>query len=275
MANNCLVKKYKKVVNNDNLLDIGQMNTNEDTVSSFAKNPMFTTSGKVYLKKGRLKNTWTNDTFEPGVMYDSFGTIDAQFSVLESPIQLGCMNKYNLKSVAITNLSELKYSPNLENLLRVTIDVPTDEANAIINSFTGLKTALFSGAGEVSPAAFQGLNSLITLSSSYLKEGEDMSVLPQNLRYVYNTNRATMRWLDANPRTGYICAIREGVNFGDDLDNYLISNAAATLGKSPSATDEWSGKKINVYGTRTSASDSAVATLKSLGLTVVVNDETL
>jgi hypothetical protein len=273
MANDCLVTKYKKVVNNDNLLEIGQMNTNEDTASSFAKNPMFTTSGKVYLKKGRLKNTWTKETFEPGVMYDSFGTIDAQFSVLESPIQLGCMNKYVLKSVANTNLSELKYSPGLENILRATIDVSADEANAIINSFTGLKTAIF--LGEVSPAAFQGLNSLITLSSSYLKEGEDMSVLPPNLRYVYNTNRAKMHWLNANPRTGYICAIREGVDFGNDLDNYLISNAAATLGKSPSATDEWSGKKINVYGTRTSASDSAVATLKSLGLTVVVNDETL
>jgi hypothetical protein len=270
---NCLVTKLKNVVDNNNLLKIGQMNTNECTASFFDKNPMFTTSGKVYLIKGRLNNIMTGDTFEPGVMYDSFGGINAQFSVLESPIQFGTMNKYDLKSVAYANLSELKYSPNLENIVEVTIDVSTDEANAIINSFTGLK--IVDLIGVVIPATFQGMNSLINLSCSRFKDGEDMSVLPPNLHYVFGKSKATMHWLDANPRTGYICAIREGVRFDNDLDNYLISNAAATLGKSPSATNEWSGNKINVYGTRTSASDSAVATLKSLGLTVIVNNETL
>lgn len=274
MANNCLLTKYKAVIDNDNLEKYGYLKTKEVTTASFSKNPMATSAGKVFLTKGTLKNTWTNETFEAGVMYDSFGTPDAQFSALSTPIQFGTTDKYAIKSVSEIELSKLKYSFGIENLTGITIDVPTEEANAIINKFTGLKYAVLSG--NVSPSAFEDLNSLEYIECSDFLEGEDMSIFPNKLCYVYaGGTRRTMHWLDANPRTGYVCAIRKGVDLGNDLDNYLISNAAATLGKSPSATNEWNGTKINIYGTRTSASDSAVATLKSLGFTVVVNDETL
>lgn len=277
MANDCLLTKYKAVIDNDNLEKYGYLKTKEVTTASFVKNPMATSAGKVFLTKGTLKNTYTDETFEAGVMYDSFGTPDAIFSALSTPIQFGTTDKYAIKSVSVIELSKLKYSFGIENLERITIDVPTEEANAIINKFTGLKYANL--LGNVSPSAFKDLNSLEYISCSDFLEGEDMSIFPNKLRYVFaHKSRGTMHsmhWLDANPRTGYVCAIRDGVDLGNDLDNYLISNAAATLGKSPSAKDEWSGTKINIYGTRTSASDSAVATLKSLGLTVVVNDETL
>lgn len=57
------------------------------------------------------------------------------------------------------------------------------------------------------------------------------------------------------------------VDFGDDLDNMLINQAACPAGTS--------GMSIAVNGNRTSASDAAVTTLKSKGYSVSVNGTSL
>ena len=55
----------------------------------------------------------------------------------------------------------------------------------------------------------------------------------------------------------------EGVTLGTDLDNYLIDNAPCL--KSPNTS------LISVYGTKTSASSSAISTLKTKGYVVQIN----
>lgn len=59
----------------------------------------------------------------------------------------------------------------------------------------------------------------------------------------------------------------EGVTMSGGVDDFLIANAALDL--SPLATDSFV-KKISIIGTRTTASDSAVATLGSKGVTVTI-----
>ena len=61
-------------------------------------------------------------------------------------------------------------------------------------------------------------------------------------------------------------------DFGSDLDNMLINQAACTNNTNKSGANQTT---IDVYGTKTSLSDSAVSTLKGYGYTIKVNGITL
>jgi hypothetical protein len=86
----------------------------------------------------------------------------------------------------------------------------------------------------------------------------------------------TCSWTTTRPSSYFIIPLVSSssakFNFGDYLDAMLINQAACTNNASKTAGTQ---STIAVWGNRTSASDSAVATLKGYGYTVKVNDVTL
>jgi len=78
----------------------------------------------------------------------------------------------------------------------------------------------------------------------------------------------TLTWKTTRDSAAYIIAFNNYPDFGNDLDAMLINQADCTDGKTTVT-----GRDTNIFvrGNRTSASDAAVATLKSKGYHVRVN----
>lgn len=86
-------------------------------------------------------------------------------------------------------------------------------------------------------------------------------------------NREKFTWASSSSRRNkglsglYILSYSNGANLGDDVDNCLIDEASLNFPEIESSNF----KQIALKGTRTSASDAAVATLKGKGIQVIIN----
>lgn len=85
-------------------------------------------------------------------------------------------------------------------------------------------------------------------------------------------NREKFTWASSSSRRNkglsglYIIGYSDGANLGDDVDNCLIDEASLDFPEVDA-----SNKVIYLKGTRTSASDTAVSTLKGKGISVYIN----
>lgn len=96
----------------------------------------------------------------------------------------------------------------------------------------------------------------------------DLSKINNSVYFISFTNtNAQLTWNTERPSSAPIVAIEGGPYFGSTLDAMLINQAKCSL--SSSATQSYQ-KTITATGTRTSSSDTAIATLQSKGLTVTV-----
>lgn len=91
----------------------------------------------------------------------------------------------------------------------------------------------------------------------------DLSALPKNLWYFSASTYDKYTWKGTRPASAKIINMY-GVNLGDDIDAALINLAQCTAPKIVRA--------IQLFGTRTSASDEAVATLQGMGFTITVTE---
>ena len=111
------------------------------------------------------------------------------------------------------------------------------------------------------------INNLGYLNISNSRITGDISLLMKNKKEcsILATN-TTLSWKQTRPSSSYILAIEDAVL--EDVDAMLINQANCQVGFISSSG---SGKKlIKVSGTRTSASDAAVATLQQKGYTVSI-----
>ena len=96
----------------------------------------------------------------------------------------------------------------------------------------------------------------------------DMSKIPVNIRFISQIARkinTNFTWTARGRQNATLLAM-ENVPFDTtSMDNMLIDQATCTV--SPNATNSFE-KIISVKGTRTSASDAAVATIQSKGITI-------
>lgn len=100
--------------------------------------------------------------------------------------------------------------------------------------------------------------------------GGDLSKLPPTETHVNaNKNPSVFSWKTERDNSYKIVSLEGTVNFGDDLDAMLINQAKCQIGFVSS--DESYKKLISCSGNRTSASDSAIQTLKGKGYNVYVN----
>lgn len=121
--------------------------------------------------------------------------------------------------------------------------------------------------GDVASLVNVPIEFLSTIGTQIHGDLSDLSG-KKNLYYIGGTISMDYQYSDPTPRAtdAVVMALNE-INLGDDVDNYLIANAGCS--KSPNAN------RIVLWGSRTSASDSAVASLKAIGYTIVLNQEEL
>lgn len=101
--------------------------------------------------------------------------------------------------------------------------------------------------------------------------GGDLSKLPSTETHVNaSKNPSVFSWKTERNNSYKIVSLEGAVNFGDDLDAMLINQAKCQIGFVSS--DESYKKLISCSGNRTSASDSAIQTLKGKGYNVYVNN---
>lgn len=101
--------------------------------------------------------------------------------------------------------------------------------------------------------------------------GGDLSKMPSTETSVNaSKNPSVFSWKTERDNSYKIVSLEGSVNFGDDLDAMLINQAKCQIGFVSS--DESYKKLISCSGNRTSASDSAIQTLKGKGYNVYVNN---
>lgn len=179
-----------------------------------------------------------------------------------SYIDLQYINNLNLDRITLGKYvtGDIK---NISNMLSLTI-IGSDYSDGNHNIYGDISTM----------SSMTILNDFRIKGSNGVLYG-DLSVLTKKLQFLslLNTPNASLSWETERPSDAYIIAM-EYVKFGDYVDAMLINQAKCTPREDIDTCDRWF-KDINVYGNRTSASDSAVATLKEKGYTVSVNGTAL
>lgn len=200
------------------------------------------------------------------------------------------LTTFNVKNTKVSgNLNVFKDMLTLKSLILTGTQITGDIANmlgmsslkSLSASFTNItgNIADLSGMNELGTielagtlvtgniADLSGMNNLNYLNINHSHITGDISLLMQNKKEgsILATN-TTLSWKQTRPSSSYILAIEDAVL--EDVDAMLINQANCQVGFISSSGP---GKKmIKVSGTRTSASDAAVATLQQKGYTISI-----
>lgn len=139
-----------------------------------------------------------------------------------------------------------------------------------LTNLTSLSVANTGITGDLS--ALTQLTNLKECQAKEMRITGDLSILPDKVAF-FSTQKGqtTLSWKGRRIESANIVAF-EDVRLGNDVDNMLINQAKCTA--KPLGDSLWYNL-ITVSGNRTSASDSAVQSLKNKGYTVIVNGVTL
>ena len=183
-------------------------------------------------------------------------------------------NLKNLTALTRIELNNTNISgdiANLKNLTALTIlklnntNISGDIAN--LKNLTALTNLRLSNAqipltGEIS--ALSTLSKCSTISLSFSKLTGDLAILPDACceAALYYSKGSVFTW-STRPSSAYIISLG-GASLYSNVDKMLQDQAQCQVGTT-------ANKTISATGTRTSASDNAVATLQQKGYTVIIN----
>lgn len=166
----------------------------------------------------------------------------------------------------------IKDIPNLQNLQYLSINVPqTVEDIKAIGNLSSISVILLRGNNDTSSNIPISVLSNITLTDISIRDSifeGDVATLPalcKRLSLSFTTP-GLLTW-GSRPSSSNIVALNLIAEMSN-IDKMLQDQAQCQVGFLPQDSDSY--KKISVVGTRTSASDSAVATLQSKGYTVSI-----
>ena len=283
----CLVTKLKESVNNNNLpiLRCLEVKLPAGLTKSWVVNYVAgTPSGVIKIKKGTGHFVYNEQNVSE---INTRVNVSTQFQVVsETEITVLIPNKYSLKTISLNqglvntnDIAYLDYSviDNFNFCVDGAFDASVFPAENSIVSF-GLggsdvygdvtpvidKLAnIISGYGEnIAPRLFFYYNKAVgDLSLAHVTSGLFNQVQAKNDGRIFS-------W--KNTREGYFLGLKN-INLGSDVDAMLINQATLEFHSDASAGD----KVLTIFGTRTSASDSAVATLKGRSVTITLNGEVL
>ena len=286
----CLVTKLSGTVSNESLRKIAEFvvefnlkeNVSEDSqvIAVVPDMPYRVIGG--YATDRTLQSNLGKDGNTKGTMYFSAGS------------KVYFNNKYDLVSISthiagnafnnsekVVHIEDFKYSSKLSNVFISNCKVIgelsdicspklsslfvdgcniTGDISALLNSkelatFKCTNTKL---SGDIS--VLSSLSKLKVLDVAYTKGiYGDISVL-SSVEQLTSGLLTKLSWKSTRASSLKIMSIANA-NLGNDVDNMLINQAGCQVG-----TD----KIISVYGTKTTASDAAVATLQQKGYTVSV-----
>lgn len=193
---------------------------------------------------------------------------------------LGKATLQNSADIAsITNLGILRYSGSSVLDTKYIKNLPLVEFNAFNGSaVTGdvaniprtIKWLTLDGTkvyGEFIPSNYPSLTSYIGLFRGNYVYGDISKIGDANF-LTMSGNYSKFSWKTERNNTYKILAFEGSPNFGQDLDAMLINQAKCVVGFTSS--DSSFKKTITASGTKTSASDAAVATLQQKGYTVSI-----
>lgn len=289
----CLVTKLNGSVNNENLFRLGELRIHipggaTEYLEMYAA---MSKSGKFKSNKEHLYGD-TQGTRDLGDVVNINAGSDAGAFASPNELFVSLLEKYNLTKLIIkgglyVNLDNLEYCDQLTSM---SMEGDCDGDIGDISSLMLAKSLKYFSApnkskliGDISSIAnhpsltnldiagskvigiIDNFSSNASIKSLYIQRttiGGDISKMPSNLHMVASTNQGRFFWSTERNSTFPIITL-ENVYLGEDLDKMLINQA-----KCP-ASDE-SYKVIMCSGSRTSSSDSAIATLQTKGYTVSV-----
>jgi hypothetical protein len=296
MANNCLQTQLKATVQNNNLPKLGEFRFScigEVTRLGVSKGKTI----NIYDTNRNLLGTINGGSYPQGsnTLLSTFGITGLKEIIVSNKYDLNWYEIEKSNTAPIIPLSTFAFSPDIIEFKGV-FQYSDFEALRGKVHLTHFYTKVGSyGNADIAPlatctalkeislasndygvigdvAAFSGLSALKVLIVAGNRLHGDISQLPQTITFFSASvcgDEGGYKWTS---RTGNGLPIGSttGCEMGNYIDTMLINQA----------TLNWSGisandKIINVVGTRTSASDAAVTTLKGMGITVRVNGTNL
>ena len=284
--NKCFITKLDGASGNSDLLRIGEMRVHFDksanpTKSNRGKNIQFTKDSQLEIIGDAY---FTDETFSTNLGKKITVTKDFPKSVYVSnaDCDVCILDKYSLYLIndwtpGTTNdngnfhfdLEGLKFSKSFGKL-----SVPKSKISGDIANLKGL-TALTSMSLYNQQVPLTGdIGQLSTMSNCtdmkfwYCKLTGDLALLPSKCRYAsFIGDKGSVFTWSTRPSTAKIIAI-EGNASLTNIDKMLQDQAQCQVGFTSS--DAVHLKTISVAGSRTSASDDAVATLQQNGYTISI-----
>ena len=182
----------------------------------------------------------------------------------------------NLTALRTLNLGNNSLSGDIVNLKNLTAlrelniaytKISGDIAN--LKNLTNLTNLLFYGSlisGDISNVYFAYTTQQTINVASCNNLTGDLASLPNNILFI-NSNRGNSKftWKKGSTRTNILACAHLCCDNIDDMLNDMASMTASFAGQ-----EVWY-KSISLVGTRTSASDDAVQTLRSKGYTISVS----
>ena len=302
---NCLVTKLKGTVQNSNLLRVGEMRIcvhRIDNPSSETQriNLNFTEDVKLEIIGDGY---FTNNTLVSNLGKSLIVKANVETLVYFSngDFEIAILNKYALKKInaktskktAIKDIADLKYSSSLSYLAINSVenvgyfsDIKSltnlsyiDVSNANINgnlsdlkSLTNLAYLIIGNTSNKITGNVSSLKDMTRLNTLAIQNSDvigDLATLPSSCRsaaFDYHDTNAVFNW-SSRPASSKIIAIRGNPKL-NNIDKMLQDQANCVVGFT--SADDASYKKIEVSGTRTSASDAALAILQQKGYTVTI-----
>ena len=212
------------------------------------------------------------------VLHIDGNNLTGDISALSGLTSLTIFNGYNNNlSGDISALSGLTslFSLNLINNANIKGDMTSlKELTSLKNLYLGIEGD-YVGGTKVICSNITSLKSLSVLENMYIKEINiqgDISLLSAKLlRLVNDGGNSNCSWGNSRPYSSNVFAIYK-INI-DNIDGMLNNFNNCVVPSKPSSEITYS--TIDVYGSRTSASDAAVSSLKSKGYTIRVNGVTV
>lgn len=302
---NCLVTKLKGPVQNSNLLRVGELricvhkidNPNGETQRinlNFTEDIKLEIIGDGYFTNATLVSNL-------GKSLTVKANVESLVYVSNDDFEIAILNKYALtkintrtnKKTAIKDIADLKYSSSLNYLAINSVEnvgyfsdikplttlsyLSVSNAN-IKGSLSDLESLTHLGyliVGDTSNkftgnvSSLKAMTKLDTLAIRNSDVAGNLATLPSTCRsaaFDYHDTNIVFDW-SSRPASSKIIAIRGNPKL-NNIDKMLQDQANCVVGFT--SADDASYKKIEVSGTRSSASDAALTTLQQKGYTVTI-----
>ena len=197
------------------------------------------------------------------------GTLILGKATLQNSVDIASITKLGILRYSGSSVLDTKYIKNLPlvefnafNGSAVTGDVANIPRTIKWLTLDGTKVY-----GEFIPSNYPSLTSTLGVFRGNSVYGDISKIGDENF-LTMSGNYSKFSWKAERNSSYKILALEGAPNFGEDLDAMLINQAKCVVGFTSS--DNSYKKIITARGTKTSASDAAVATLQQKGYTVSI-----
>lgn len=226
----------------------------------------FQTTNYNYKTSGESKAVNINDfKYSKRLTQLDVGRMQASgdIEILKDFTNLTSFNAYGCTNIT-GDISNLKNLTSLTSIILNSVSVTGDIANLSgMTGLTSLDIANTKVTGNIE--VLKNMTSLASLNIEGLSGlSGNLGVIPDGVKRIISNNcTSKFTWTSTNKKKCFAC---DGL-YCDNIDKMLID--MANMEAQFESENSWD-KQIKLYGTRTSASDAAIATLEGKGYTVIV-----